>query len=207
MLLAVLALLEPKVKELALLAVEAPKRLPPPELVPLEPIPNGAWLKEKPPESLTGWPKPLTVPNTDLPNPVANPEEVNAVGAVAVEGTEAADEGTEEGTEGAEGGKVGFDKGVVVAGCPKIEPAAVVVVVLPAVGVGVVAAVAIVLIAAETPIVVLSVVAGRGAVNIEPGVSEADVCGGVGSASETGAASEVGTAAAASASGTGSGEI
>lgn len=58
-------------------------------------------------------------------------------------------------------------------------------------------AVAIVLITGETPIVVLSVVAGRGCVKIEPGLSELGICNGAGSDPETGAPSEVGTGTAA----------
>lgn len=60
-LLAVLALLVPKEKELALLEVEAPKR-PPPVVALLEVAPNADWPKEKPlavPVLLAGWPKPL----------------------------------------------------------------------------------------------------------------------------------------------------
>lgn len=60
-LLAVLALLVPKEKELALLAVEAPKRPPPPPVVTLlELAPNAGWPKEKlldVPVLLAGWPK------------------------------------------------------------------------------------------------------------------------------------------------------
>lgn len=114
-LLAVLVLLEPKEKELALLAVgvEAPKRAPP-LLVLLELEPNDVWAKEKPPDVpvlLTGWPKPLTWPNMGWPNPVPvaepNPEEPNAVGAGA------------EGTEGVE-------EAGVAAGCPNTVTAVVV---------------------------------------------------------------------------------
>lgn len=46
-LLAVLALLVPKEKEMALLAVEAPKR-PPPVVALIELAPNADWPKEKP---------------------------------------------------------------------------------------------------------------------------------------------------------------
>lgn len=59
-LLAVLALLVPKEKELALLGVEEPKRPPPPVVAPLAFAPNADWAKEKPlavPALLAGWPK------------------------------------------------------------------------------------------------------------------------------------------------------
>lgn len=59
-LLAVLALLVPKEKELTLLTVEAPKRFPPVVAL-LELAPNADWPKEKPLDvPLAGWPKPHT---------------------------------------------------------------------------------------------------------------------------------------------------
>lgn len=93
-LLAVLALFEPKENELALLAVEVPKR-PPPVVALLEPNPD--WPNEKPlavPLLLASWPKPLDWPNTGFPNPlpedVPNPGEPNTVdtGAAGTEGAE-----------------------------------------------------------------------------------------------------------------------
>lgn len=149
LLLAVLALLVPKEKELALLAVAAPKR-PPPVVALLELAPNADCPKEKPldvPVLLAGWPKPLTWPNTDLPKPVPadvpNPAEPNPVDAGGV--------GAEEAEEA--GG---------AAGCPNTLLATVVVALLAVVGVGVVAAVATVLITGVTPRELLSVVAGGG---------------------------------------------
>lgn len=145
-LLAVLAPLVPKEKELALLGVEAPKRLPPVVAL-LELAPNADWPKEKPladPVLLADWPKPLTWPNTDLLKPVPvdvpNPVEPNSV---------------DTGAEGAE--EVGG-----AAGCPNTMLAAAVVVLLTTVAVGVVAAGATVLITGVTPRELLSVVAGAG---------------------------------------------
>lgn len=143
-LLDVLALLVPKEKELALLAVEAPKRPPPPVVAALELAPNADWPKEKPPGVpvlLAGWPKPLTWPNTDLPKPVPvdapNPAEPNPV-----------DAGAEE-TGGA-------------AGCPNTVLAVVVAALFTTVGVAVVEAGAAVMITGVTPRELLSVVAGAG---------------------------------------------
>lgn len=88
-LLTVLAPLVPKEKELALVAVEAPKRLPPVVAL-LEVAPNADCPKVNPldvPVLLAGWPKPLTWPNTDFPKPVdvPNPAELNPVDAGAEE--------------------------------------------------------------------------------------------------------------------------
>lgn len=146
-LLAVLALLVPKEKELTLLAVEAPKR-PAPVVALLELAPNADWPKEKPLDvPLAGWPNPLIWPNTELPKPVPvdgpNPVEPNPVDA---------------GAEGAEGVE---DTGGA-AGCPNTVLAGVAAVLLTTVGVGVVAAVATVLITGVTPRELLSVVAGAG---------------------------------------------
>lgn len=145
-LLAVLALLVPKEKELALLAVAAPKR-PPPVVALLELAPNADCPKEKPldvPVLLAGWPKPLTWPNTDLPKPVPadvpNPAEPNPVDA----------------------GAVGAEEAGGAAGCPNTVLAAVVVAVLATVGVEVVAAAATVLITGVTPRELLSIIAGGG---------------------------------------------
>ncbi len=156
MLLAVLALLVPKEKEMALLAVEAPKR-PPPVVAVLEPAPNAVWPKVKPLAVallLAGWPKPLGWPNTGLPKTVPvdalKPADPNAV---------------DTGAEGAE------DAGGA-AGCPNTVLAAVVDVVSATVGVGVVATGATVLITGVTSRVELSVVAGAGWVKMEPGLSE-----------------------------------
>lgn len=98
-LLAVLALLVPNENELALLAVEAPNRLPlPPVVALLELAPNAGWPKEKlldVPVLLEGWPKPLTWPNVGLPKPVPedvpNPLEPNPVAAGAEEAGATAD--------------------------------------------------------------------------------------------------------------------
>lgn len=154
-LLAVLALLVPKENEMALLAVEAPKR-PPPVVALLVLAPNADWPKEKPlavPVLLASWPKPLAWPNTGLPKPVPvdapNPGEPNAV---------------DTGAAGAAGAKGAEDTGGA-AGCPNTVLAAaatVVVVLLAAAGVGVVAAGATVLITEVTPKELLSVVAGTG---------------------------------------------
>lgn len=141
-LLAVLALLVPKENEMALLAVEAPKR-PPPVVALLVPAPNADWPKEKPlavPVLLASWPKPLAWPNTGLPKPVPvaapNPGEPNAVDT---------------------GGAAGCPNAVLGAAA-----AAIVVVLLATAGVGVVAAGATVLITGVTPKELLSVVVGAG---------------------------------------------
>lgn len=141
-LLAVLALLVPKEKELALVAVAAPKRLPPVVAL-LELAPNADWPKEKPPGVsvlVAGWPKPLTWPNTEFPKPgaegVPNAVEPNP-GAEGAGGTEEA------------GG---------AAGCPKTVLA--VVAVLTTVEVGVVPAAATVLITGVAPRELLSVIVG-----------------------------------------------
>lgn len=146
MLLAVLALLVPKEKELALVAVEAPKR-PPPVVVLLELAPNADWLKEKPlavPVLPAGWPKLLTWPNTDLPKPVPagapKPEEPNDVDAGAA------------GAEDAGG----------AAGCPNTVLTAVVVVLAETGGVGTVAAGATVVMTGVTSTELLSVVVREG---------------------------------------------
>lgn len=190
-LLAVLALLVPKENELALLAVEAPKR-PPPVVALLELAPNADWPKEKPladPVLLAGWPKPLAWPNTGLPKlaPVdaPNPAEPNPVdtGAAGVAGA------------------VGAEDAGGAAGCPKTVLAAVVVT-PAAVGVEVVAAAGLtVLITGVTSMVVLSVVAGAGWVKMEPGLSELGTWNAGGATWATGAAAgvvaaEVGTGAA-----------
>lgn len=146
-LLAVLALLVPKEKELAFVAVAAPKAPPPPPPVVALPgfAPNAAWPKEKPldvPVLLAGWPKPLTWPNTGWPKGVPvdapNPVEPNPVIA------------------GAAGAKEG------ATGCPNTVLVAEVVEVLTMVGVAVVAALATVLITGVIPRELLSVVAGAG---------------------------------------------
>lgn len=147
-------LLVPKEKELALLAVEAPKRLPPVVAL-LEFVPNADWPKEKPlDDPLAGWPKPLTCPNTDFPKPVPagapNPAEPNPVDA---------------GAEGAE--EVGG-----TADCPNTVLIGVVVVLLATERVGLVATGATVLITGVTPRELLSVVGGVGWVKMEPGFSE-----------------------------------
>lgn len=148
-LLAVLALLVPKEKELALVAVEAPKR-PPPVVALLELAPNADWLKEKPlavPVLLAGCPKPLAWPNTDLPKPVPvgapKPEEPNDVDA------------------GAAGAGVAEDAGGA-AGCPNTVLTAVVVVLAETGGVGTVAAGATVVMTGVTPRELLSVVVSEG---------------------------------------------
>lgn len=193
-LLAVLALLVPKEKELALLAVEAPKR-PPPVVALLELAPNADWPKEKPladPVLLAGWPKPLAWPNTGLPKlaPVdaPNPDEPNPVDTGAAGAAAAV---------GAEGAEVAGG----AAGCPNTVLAAVVV--APAtVGVEVVAAAGLtVLITGVTSMVLLSVVAGAGWVKMEPGLSELGTWNAGGATWATGAtagvaAAEVGTGAA-----------
>lgn len=150
-LLAVLALLVPKEKELALLAVEAPKR-PPPVVALLVLAPNAVCPKENPlavPVLLAGWPKPLVWPNTDLPKPVPadapNPAEPKAV---------------ETGAAGAAGAEGAEDAGGA-EGCANAALAAVVVVVLLTT-VGVVVAGATVLITGVTPTELLSVIAGAG---------------------------------------------
>lgn len=159
-----MALLVPKEKELALLAVAAPK-MPPPVVALLELAPNADWPKEKPlavAVLLVGWPKLLTWPNTDLPNPfpddaAPNPAELKPVDAGAAEA---------EGAEGAE------DAGGAAA-CPNSAPVAVVAtVVLATVGVAVVVAGETVLITGVIPRLVLSVVTGGGWVKMEPGLSE-----------------------------------
>lgn len=179
-LLAVLALLVPKEKEMALLAVEAPKR-PPPVVAVLEPAPNADWPKEKllaVPVLLAGWPKPLTWPNTDLPKPVPvdapNPAVPNAVDT----GVEDAEDAG--GTEG----------------CPNTALGAVVVVVSAAVVVRVVAAGAAVLITGGTPRAALSVVGGAGWVKMEPGLSELGTWNAAGGAWETGAGVSAGAGVA-----------
>lgn len=175
-LLAVLALFEPKENELALLAVAVPKR-PPPVVALLEPNPD--WPNEKPlavPLLLASWPKPLDWPNTGFPNPlpedVPNPGEPNTVDTGAA------------GAEGAEdtGGAAGWPNTVLVAvlvataaaaAADVVAAAAVVVVVsvlLATAGVGVVSAGATVLITGVTFKELLSVVGG--CVNMEPGFSE-----------------------------------
>lgn len=141
-LLAVLALLVPKEKELELLVVEEPKRLPPPVVAVLGLAPNADWAKVNPldvPVLLPGWPKPLTWPNMDLPKPVPvddpNPVEPNPVDAGAGAGS--------------------------AAGCPNTA-LAVVDAGLITVGVGVVAVGATVLITGVTTMEPLLVVAGAG---------------------------------------------
>lgn len=183
-LLAVLALLVPKEKELALLAVDAPKRPPPPVVALLELAPNADWPKVKPPDVpvlLAGWPKPLTWPKTDLPKPVPvdapNPAEPNPV-----------DAGAEE-TGGA-------------ACCPNTVLAVVVAALFTTVVVGVVAAGAAVLITGVTPREPLSVVAG--VVKMEPGFSELGTWNAAGATWVTGAvvaAADGGTEAVAEGSG------
>lgn len=80
---------------------------------------------------------------------------------------------------------------------------------LTAVGVGVVATEATVVITGDAPTVVLSVVAGRGWVNMEPGVSDTGACDVAGWvwAAESGGVSEVGIAMGAGASGAVSVEV
>lgn len=146
-LLAVMAPLVPKEKELALVAVASPNRLPPVVAL-LELAPNADWPKEKPPDVsvlLAGWPKPVAWPNTDLPKtaPVDAPKAVEPNPVAA-------------GTEGAAGAAGG------AAGCPNTVLAAVVVVLLTTVGVGVVAAAATVLMTGVSPRELLSVIAGAG---------------------------------------------
>lgn len=182
-LLAVLALLVPKEKEMALLAVEAPKR-PPPVVALLELAPNADWPKEKPlavPVLLAGWPKLLAWPNTDLPKPVPvdapNPAEPNAVDTGAA------------GAAGAEGAE---DAGGA-AGCPNTVLAAVVVL-LATTGVGVVAAGLTVVITGVTPSELLSVTAGAGWVKMEPGLSELGTWNAAGATWETGAPAGVAAA-------------
>lgn len=151
-LLAVLALLVPKEKELALLAVEAPK-IPPPVVALLELAPNADWPKEKPLAVAVlpaGWPKPLTWPNTDLPKPfpvdaAPNPVELNPV---------------DTGAEGA-GGAEGAEDAGGAADCPNTVLVAVAAAVLT-LGVGVVTAGATVLITGVIPRELLSVAAGGG---------------------------------------------
>ena len=169
MLLAVLALLVPKEKELALLAVEEPNRPPPPPGVALfELAPNVDWAKEKPPDVpllLAGWPKPLTVPNMDLPKPapadVPNPDELNPVDAGAEEA----------------GG---------AAGCPNTVLAAVAGALLTTTGVVVVAAGAAVLTTGVAATELLSVIAGVGWVKMEPGFSAEGTWNAAGATWETG---------------------
>lgn len=149
-LLAVLALLVPKEKEMALLPAEAPNR-PPAVVALLELAPNADWPKEKPlavPVLLASWPKPVAWPNTGLPKPVPvdapNPGEPNAVETEA-----AVAEGAED-TGGA-------------AGCPNTVLAAataVVAVLVATAGEGVATVGASVLITGVIPKELLSVVAG-----------------------------------------------
>lgn len=73
--------------------------------------------------------------------------------------------------------------------------------VLTVVGVGVVTAAATVVMTGEATTVVLSVVAGRDWVNIEPGVSDVASCDVVGWVWESGRGSEVGITAGAGVSG------
>lgn len=145
-LLAVLALLVPKEKELALVAVAAPNRTPPVVAL-LELAPNADWQKEKPPDVsvlLAGWPKPLTWPNTDLPKTVP----VDVPNAVEPNPVDA--------------GAVGAEEAGGAAGCPNTVLASVVVVLLTAAGVVVVAAAATVLIMGVSPRELLSVIVGAG---------------------------------------------
>lgn len=153
-LLAVFALLVPKEKELALLAVGAPKRppapAPPPVVVLMGFAEKPDCPKEKPPAVavlLAGCPKPLTCPNTGLPKAFPevdpNPDEGNPVSAGPEEAGGAAD-------------------------WPKTVP---VVVLVVRVGVGV-AGVTTVVITDVTPMELVSVVTGGGWVKMEPGLSE-----------------------------------
>lgn len=151
-LLAVLALLVPKEKEMALLGVEAPKR-PPPVVALLELAPNADWPKVKPLAdpvllAVASWPKPPAWPNTGLLKPVPvdppNPAEPNAVdtGAAGAEAVEDA------------GG---------AAGCPNtVLGTTAAVELLATAEVSVVAAGATVLTTTGAPTELLSVVGGAG---------------------------------------------